>query len=347
VKILTVFNRKKINFSVLISLAQSLGDVTRCGIPITDAFEIVEQTLENSYHRGIIREIRNGVKKGNSISKSMEEVKAFPAIFIEMILIGENTGNLQDVFQSLAKFYKNINNITKKSSNAIIYPVILIVLLVIAASVMFIFLLPQFSELYESMGIVPKGIAGKVIALRNGFDKNILVATAFVISYVFILPYIIFIKAFRNYLIKHIMKIRVFSQYIEYYIIEILELIFKSGVNVQNTILQFCNEINIPIIKEKILFIYENLKNGTELSSALEKMDGISFYSISFIKIGEETGTLSERLKLLAEEKEKQITENTEVLSSIIQPMLILIISSFILGLFMIFLLPVYDGVKL
>jgi Type II secretory pathway, component PulF len=342
-------NRKshKIDNLTLSYIAESLGSTINSGIPIDDAFDMIQFNLKNKYHKEVIISVKDKVREGYSISKAMEYFDIFPVILKEMILIGENTGKLQETLDSLGKFYKNLYTIKKKVVSALIYPMLLISLIILISVIMFIYLLPQFIDMYSSLEITPKGICRVIFNLRKNFDKAPLTGCIFVVCYGLLIPYILCTKLFKTRIIKIIGKLKFFNQFIEFYIIQIFYLIFQSGVNVQNTLYQFGKEVNIPILKEKVLYIYENLNQGKSLSLILDEMGGISLYTISFIKVGEETGTLSERLKALAEEKEKQITYKTTNLTTIIEPIIILIISSVIISMFIIFLLPLYDGVKL
>ncbi|WP_238882812.1 type II secretion system F family protein [Clostridium sp. YIM B02551] len=328
-------------------IAESLGNTINCGISIDESFEMIQFNLKNKYHKEAITLVRDKVREGYSISKAMEGLDIFPVIFKEMILIGENTGKLQETLDSLGNFYKNLYTIKKKIVNALVYPIILISLIILISVVMFIYLLPQFIDMYSSLEIVPKGLCKLVFNLRESFDKMPVVSCIYIVCYVILIPYILVFKVFNTRIIKIIGKLKFFNQFTEFYIIQVFYLIFQSGVNVQNALYQFGNEINIPIVKEKVLFIYENLIQGKALSLILDEMSCISLYTISFIRIGEETGTLSVRLKSLAEEKEKQITYKTSTLTTIIEPIIILIISTVIISMFIIFLLPIYDGVKL
>ncbi|MDD7793956.1 type II secretion system F family protein [Clostridium sp. 'White wine YQ'] len=328
-------------------IAESLGNTINCGIPIDEAFEMIKLNLKNKYHKEAITLVRDKVREGYSISKAMGGLNIFPVIFKEMILIGENTGKLQETLDSLGNFYKNLHTIKKKIVNALIYPMILISLIILISVIMFIYLLPQFIDMYSSLEIVPKGICKMIFDLRKSFDKMPVVSCINVVCYGVLIPYILCFKIFNTRIMKIIGKFKFFNQFIEFYIIQVFYLIFQSGVNVQNALYQFGNEVNIPVVKEKVLYIYENLIQGKALSLVLDEMSCISLYTISFVKVGEETGTLSERLKSLAEEKEKQITYKTDSITTIIEPTIILILSTVIISMFIIFLLPIYDGVKL
>ena len=143
----------KISYGDLTIIAENLGSLYEDGIAIGDGLELLKELPLSKNYKNSITYIRNDILLGKSLSEAFSKFdELYPGLFIGVLKVGENSGQLGRTFNKLEMFYSKLGNIKKEVKNALIYPSFLIVTLILLGIFLAFVLIPSFYESYKNAG---------------------------------------------------------------------------------------------------------------------------------------------------------------------------------------------------
>lgn len=335
----------KISYGDLTIIAENLGSLYEDGIAIGDGLELLKELPLSKNYKNSITYIRNDILLGKSLSEAFSKFdELYPGLFIGVLKVGENSGQLGRTFNKLEMFYSKLGNIKKEVKNALIYPSFLIVTLILLGIFLAFVLIPSFYESYKNAGSEAPKVAEFLYNLKLSFNDNPILFIVSVLCYIPIVPLTIFqvLKYFKGRF-KFIRKVKIVKELEEFIFMLILSLILDSGVSLPIGF-SYCSDSNdIKFLSDVLKGINEEILKGKELSECLSNLSFLSKYSISMIKLGENSGSLTVRVKKAEERLEKRTKESISKLLSLIQPTLIITMALGVVAFIWVFVLPMFD----
>jgi len=329
-------------------LAKQLGALVQAGIGIVDALELVADAIDNKTLKKELIAIANEVREGTSLSKAMEKRKRiFPEFFLNMVEVGEETGQLDLVFQRISEYFKRISEIVNKIKSASFYPAFVTLA---AGSITFgiiYFLVPTFAQIYSSMGGQLPAPTQMLINASNWLRENILTffiglgifVASFIALYRFVYP---FKKAVHWLLLKLPLFGPLFVKGALAKLSRTFSTLFGAGVSVERALELSAKVAGNAIYEEAILQVKEKVLHGEPMWQAFEKTKRFPKMFVAMVKIGEETGQLDNMLDSLADFYEDEVKTTIDGLISMIEPMMMVAIGG-IVGVILIALyLPIF-----
>lgn len=296
-------------------------------------------------YKNSITYIRNDILLGKSLSEAFSKFdELYPGLFIGVLKVGENSGQLGRTFNKLEMFYSKLGNIKKEVKNALIYPSFLIVTLILLGIFLAFVLIPSFYESYKNAGSEAPKVAEFLYNLKLSFNDNPILFIVSVLCYIPIVPLTIFqvLKYFKGRF-KFIRKVKIVKELEEFIFMLILSLILDSGVSLPIGFSYCSDSKDIKFLSDVLKGINEEILKGKELSECLSNLSFLSKYSISMIKLGENSGSLTVRVKKAEERLEKRTKESISKLLSLIQPTLIITMALGVVAFIWVFVLPMFD----
>ncbi|MCB9815516.1 type II secretion system F family protein [Candidatus Nomurabacteria bacterium] len=352
----TLLNNEKINAFLsrvktdeLIMVTRNLGSMLTAGLTVIRALSVIERQSTNPKMKLVTKKM---VEKINQGDQFYETLKMFPEVFddlyVAMVKAGEESGNLATALQTLAIQMERSNNLVKKVKGAMIYPSIVIIVMVVIAILMMIYVMPQITSVFKGMGkdlpatteflitasdfmveytlYVILGLIGSVVgfiyALKTKWGK---IATSWLVVR---LPVI-------GTLAKETNSARTART---------LSSLLNSGVDVIQAINITEEVVQNVFYKEILKDAAERVEKGTPLSEAfVERKDLYPILVGEMILVGEETGQIAGMLGELAIFYETEVERKTKDLSTIIEPLLMVVIGGGV-GFFALALIaPIYS----
>lgn len=328
--------------------SRQMYSLIHAGIPLATAITRLAETSRNKTMADALSSIVVNINKGMALHTAMAQ---YPNIFsnfiISLITVGENTGNLDNIFLHIADYLELEVDITKKVKAALRYPTLVIIAIVIALIVINIFVIPAFSKLYSSMhGVLP-------------LPTRILLAVSdFMLSYWYvILGAILIIAFFIRYYIRTVegaiqwgrwqLKIPVIGWLIHRILLarfaRLLALVLKAGVTAVDGIHMVGVTTNNAYITQQIAGVSELIERGNTISSAIEKTHLFPPLIIQMIMLGEESGTMERLLDEVADYYQREIDYDIVRLSDAIEPILLVVIGAMVLILALGVFLPMWN----
>lgn len=322
----------RLNKKELAIICKQFSIIIGSGINISEAIEILKQQIKNYNVKSAFDKIKNQIDAGEALSDSFKSQKdCFPTLMINMIVIGEDSGGLEDIFQELSKHFENEYLLSKDIRSALAYPIILSIVSIIVVLYLMISIIPSFSKILISMKQklppITKGIFETSRFLREKYFIVILLLALFLLIAMKVLK----TEAGKNFKYKTLLRIplvsRIYIKKIQLKIIRSMTIVLKSGDTVFRAIQLSTLSVDNTIVKSKLKNCTEETMKGT---STLESIKNTCIFDpiiLSMISVGEETGKLREMLDKAGEILEEDVKEVIKTFVKLLEPVIIVIIS--------------------
>ncbi len=333
----------------LVMITRNLGSMLVAGLTVTRALSVIERQSTNAKLKGIMKQIVARINKGDQFNEALKDhPKVFSDLYVAMIRAGEESGNLAASLQTLAIQMERSSNLKKKIKGAMMYPSIVIIVMCIIAVLMMIFVMPAITGVFEGMNKELPGTTKALIAATNFFANYTLIAVGSIIGFVVSIIWILGTtlgKRFTSWIITRLPVIGTLAKEMNSArTARTLSSLLNSGVDVMQA-LQITEDVVQNIYYKKILqTARERVEKGTALSeSFIERSDLYPVLVGEMILVGEETGQISGMLGELAIFYETEVERKTKDLSTIIEPILMVVIGTGV-GFFALALIaPIYS----
>lgn len=343
------FFRPKIKLPDLIASINQLGVMAGAGISIHDSVKEVAESSENKRVKEIFSKVYEDLNAGLSISLSLEPFQAeLGDITLAMIKLGESTGKLGESLKKLAEILQELYDNQQKFKKALRYPIIVTTAIAIAFTVLMLFVVPQFKEIFEQLGAnlppATKALLFIEHTLRNyGFYVlAALIAGLFVFKRAYAKS-----DNFKLIADKYALKTYLIGNIILYATMSRFNLIFtelvRAGIPIADALDTSLRTISNTTMKNKLNATKVSISRGLSLTEAFIETELYENMLIQMIKAGESSGQLDamlEKVTLYYKDKFNNIIDN---LSSYIEPILMLFIAAMVLFLALGIFMPMWD----
>lgn len=336
----------KFKLNVLTDFCRELGSMTNSGISLIRSMEILVRREKNKKAKTVYQKVYNKLQQGYSFSQALEsQGKSFPPMMINMFRSAESTGRIDLAALKLAEQFDKTNKLQNKVVNAMMYPILLLVVTVLVIVGVFSFILPTFFDMFGDMELP---LLTKIVFAISKFLVNYwIIALIGVFGIVILIAFIISNETCKKKWHKTLLRIpRVSDLFRIIYTARFarsLSSLYAGGVSMLQALHLAKSNINNLYIEEQFDDVIKNVRNGTILSTALTSLDGFDDKLITSIYIGEESGKLDEMLKNTADNFDYSAELATERLITFIQPIMIIILGGVMVIIMLAILIPLYS----
>ena len=268
-----------------------------------------------------------------------KHVKAFPAFFISMVKVGEASGKLDIVFDSLAEYYEKSEALARKRKSALIYPIMLLVMTIGIVILMLAFVVPRFRDVLDTLEVE---ISGYTQAVYNVSDFLLAYWLYLIAGVIVIVGIIIVIGMTKKgaFLYDRIrLRLPLFGKVNEYQMTSNFArsfgILLSSGMDMSGAMNDVCVVLTNKDLKARFELAAEDVRHGMALSTALEKYKVFPKMMIQMIAIGERTAAIDDILLRSCSFFEDQVELALNNLTTWLQPIMLLIMAVVVLGLFL------------
>ncbi|KMT21327.1 type II secretion system F family protein [Clostridium cylindrosporum] len=330
-------------------MCRQLSVMLSSGINIVNAFQMLESQKNNKSTSRALSLVVKEIISGEKLYTSMENSKYFPEAFTNMVMLGENSGNLDSVFSRLSDYYYKEYKIKQTIKQAMAYPIFILVVTFIASIAMATTMLPMISTMIEDLNLGSLPLPTKILIELDLILKNkFLVCSIIISSSITIL--ILYIK--RNILVRG-MLIRlpflnlIYKKFVAARFARSLSMLFASGVPIIEA-LRMCEFLLGDFYKIYIKNIRISVESGKSLYLSIKDSPVFPEFFYNIIETGEESGNLDYVLDKIGVFYEKEIEFSIKKLTKIFEPTLIISLSvvvGFLLAAVMLPLFQIYGEI--
>ena len=317
-----------------IIFARNLSAMINAGLSLSRALGVLERQSTNLKFKKVLQSLTYNISKGKSLSDGMKEFpKVFPPLFVSMVGAGEESGNLADSLLIVGNQLEKTYLLKKKIKGAMIYPAIVISAMIIIAILMFIFVVPTLSETFKSMNVELPTSTAIIIGISEFLANHGILALLIVVIVVTVLLILIRTPKGKRYGELTLLHLPIFSKLVKESnsarTARTLSSLLSAGVDVVEAISITKSVVQNSFYKDVLTAAGENVQKGIALSAIF--MENSNLYPVlvgEMIEVGEETGKLSDMLLRVAEFYENEVDTATRDLSTIIEPILMVVIGA-------------------
>ncbi len=317
------------------------------GIDLRSALEIYTDELKNKRDKNIFSDVQKKLIAGGSMSGILKESGRFTEYEYYSIQIGEETGRLTDVFNDLANFYKGRLKQRRQLTSALTYPVLVLIISLGVVVFMLNFIVPMFAEVFKRFGNELPPLTRRILNISD-FVKDHISLLIFILLTLIVLIFIFRSNAsFKKYYSFFILRVP--------YVNRIVKKIYMSRfcqtmtllVSSQTPILQ-----SLEMVEKMIQFyplavslrsVRQHLMKGQSLHQSLAKNEFIDSRIASMVKVGEEVNRLDYVFENLYKQYSDELEHQTGMLSSLLEPFLIIFVGAIILIILIAMYMPLFQ----
>ncbi len=344
-----ISTRRKMRLKDIVFFLTQLSTLIKAGIPLVEAMAILSRQTEDRHTRNIYRRIVFELNKGVSFSDCLEKQgNTFPRMLINMVKTSELTGNLTEILDEMAQYYRRSDTNRKQVINAMIYPSAIMVFAIAILTFVILYVVPSFTKMYSEAGSELPALTQAVIAFSEFLGEYYLFIFGGIIAIVFIIMYCYNKSKGFRYSVQYLgMKIPIVKNIIIYNEIIMFTSTFstllKHDVFITDSMEILSKISNNEIYKELIKKAIENLSTGEGLSKAFKNHWAFPDIAYEMLLTGERTGKLGTMMEDVANYYQEEQTNTTTRLKSLVEPIMIILLAVIVGIILLSVILPMFD----
>src|SRR5260221_994575 len=348
VKKVSMRGGKKISEKDITIFTRQLAVMMKAGVPLLQAFDIVGRGHANPSVGKLLMDIKTDVETGSSLSQAFRKYpRYFDQLFCNLVGAGEAAGILDTLLDRLATYKEKIIAIKGKIKSALFYPVAIIVVALVVTAVIMIFVIPAFKDLFKGFGAELPGPTLVVMAISDWFIGNWWWIFPGLIGGTLIFFYMLKRSTTMQRIIDRLtLRIPVLGDVIRKACIarwcRTLATMFAAGVPLVESLDSVAGAAGNYVYYEATKKVQSEVSTGTGLTVAMTNSGVFPSMVLQMCAIGEESGALDSMLSKVADFFEQEVDEAVESLSSLMEPMIMVILGSLIGGIVVAMYLPIF-----
>lgn len=338
----------KINVATVALITRQIATLVSAGQPVESAYYAVSRQTPKNRTKRVLLSVRAKVLEGFPLSEALKE---FPRIFDSMycasVHAGEQSGLLDVVMERLADYLEARQDIQRKTSQALIYPILLSVVVFALVAGLLTFVVPQIVQVFEGFDQELPLITQWLIAISDfskAYGLHLLIGLVAIIMLYRQLLKIAWFSLLRDRILLAIPFVR--------YLVKLsntarftrtMSILVSSGVTALDSIRISAEVILSQPMKSSVVSAADRVREGEHISDALEQTGYFSPIVLQLIEIGESSGKLGEMLERSAKAEENEFTGITAIFIGLFEPAMILVMGLVVLAIVLAILLPIFD----
>ncbi len=341
--------KPKIKIDNLISSIRQLGVMTNAGISIHDSVKEVTKTTEDKRLRAIFENIDDALNSGQSLTEALSVYRHDVGdVTIAMIELGENTGNMSESLLKLAKILEEIRDNRKKFKSALRYPIIVLVAISIAFTILMVYVVPKFKEIFAKFHTQLPLPTRILLFLENIIHNYGWYLLIFIIGGIIITKFLYannedFKRGFDKYILKVYLFGKIIFNATMYRFTMIFTQLIAAGIPIADALDTAVLTVDNTTIKEKLSNVTVSVQRGMSLSDAFRDTGLFQGMLLQMVGAGERSGTLDTMLEKVSDYFKMRFDEIVDNISSYIEPILIGFIAVMVLMMALGIFLPMWD----
>ncbi len=328
--------------------SRQIATMMKSGVPIVNALEIIAGGQKNPKMKALVNSLKGDIEGGASIYEAMSKHPVqFDELYRNLVRAGEASGVLETVLETIATYKENIESIKGKIKKALFYPATIIAVAIIVCAVLLIFVVPTFREAFQGFGADLPAFTELVFGLSDYLVKwwwaaAILLFAAFA-------AFMFFYKRsppLQHFVDRMMLKIPVIGMVLHNSSIarfaRTLAVTFKAGVPLVEALDSVAGATGNRVYEDAVHRMKSDVAVGYPVNVAMKQVNLFPHMVVQMTAIGEEAGALDTMLFKVAEFYEEEVKNAVDALSSLIEPMVMVIIGTFVGAIVIAMYLPIF-----
>jgi type IV pilus assembly protein PilC len=338
----------KVNAEDIAIFSRQLATMLTAGIPMVQSFEIIGVGHDKPAMQKLVLSIKQDIETGNALNQALAKHPLyFDDLFVNLVEAGEHAGALETVLEKIATYKEKTEALKKKIKKALFYPAAVLAVAIIVTVILLLFVIPQFESLFKGFGADLPAFTAFVISLSRWMQDNgwallmIVGAAAFTFTYFYKRS-----RPMRQFIDKMSLQIPVIGPILKKAAIarfaRTLATMFGAGVPLVEAMKSVSGATGNIVYQDAVLRMRDEISTGMRMQRAMENTGLFPNMVVQMIAVGEESGSLDEMASKVADFYEADVDAAVDGLSSLLEPLIMVILGTLVGGLVVAMYLPIF-----
>jgi len=328
---------------------QGLGMLLRAGLPVDKALASLIAAATEPQSRKLLEQVERDIREGSSLSKALRQFEnLFGKLYISLIQAGEVSGNLDASIERLSEYLESQSQLRDRIVNALIYPLILLVVTVFSIVLLMVVVMPKFKQLFEDMDAELPAVTQAFLATSDFLRDYGSLISALLLGFIAAIPLLRRNPAFRATLDRFVLRLPWIGELLNKVQIaryaETLSIMLKCGIPIQQSLGASSRVVTNSWIRQRLSAAANEIKEGSSFSAAI----GQYFPSLTqqMVSIGERAGNLDKTLSNIARMLQHDVNRSIQRIIGVFEPLIIVtlgVIVAAVIGSIMVAVLGMND----
>jgi type IV pilus assembly protein PilC len=330
-------------------LSRQIATMLSAGVSLIQTIEMIASGHANRKMRELLGEIGASVSAGNPLSNTLRKYPDyFDDLYCDLVETGEQSGALETIYDRIAIYKEKSEALKSKIKKAMFYPIAVIVVAFIVTTILLIFVVPQFEEIFSSFGAELPAFTQFVLGISRGMqDYGLIIAgVLFAAGSLFARAHKKSLRL-RDSVDKKILKIPVIGEILKKASVarftRTLATTFAAGVPLMDALDSAAGAAGNAVFRDAILSVKKEVSAGIPMNVGMRSTAVFPEMVVQMIAIGEEAGAVDEMLSKVATIYEGEVDDMVDGLTSLLEPMIMAVLGVVIGGLIVAMYLPIFD----
>lgn len=326
-----------------------LSSLIKAGVPVLRALTLISQQTENKALAKVTAELEKQIKDGKMLSEAMREYpRLFNNLYVNMVKAGEKSGTIDEVLQNLVEHRQKEEDVRQKVQSALAYPALIVIVGIATVFIMLTFFLPKLIGLFEGMKQALPFSTRLLIEISRFMAGN----WHWILIFLFLLAAVLARSKEGSKRKLLFDSLKLYLPFIRRFVRDAeiarfartLALLLKNGISVCEGLELATDVLDNDMLKTELKKAKDGVINqGCRLSDSLKTINAFPLFAVNMIAVGEEGGKLEHSLNTIADLYERQTEQAIKIITSLLEPLLILIIGTIVGFIVFAMLMPVFN----
>ncbi|MGZ5075511.1 MAG: type II secretion system F family protein [Methylobacter sp.] len=328
--------------------SRQLATMLKAGVPLVQSFDIVGRGHDNPSMESLLMGIKADIEGGDTLAQALKKHPLyFDELTCNLVEAGEQAGVLETLLDKIATYKEKTESMKKKIKKALTYPIAVVVVAFIVTTILLIFVVPVFSDMFKSFGADLPAFTKMVVAMSEWMQAWWYVVIGVVVATVYTFGY--FKKRsrkFNHFLDKNLLKIPVVGMILHKSAIarfaRTLATMSAAGVPLVEALESVAGACGNIVYTEAVLKMREEVATGQRLQFAMQQAELWPNMVVQMVAIGEESGSMDSMLLKVADFFDEEVDNLVDNLSSLMEPFIMAVLGILVGGLIVAMYLPIF-----
>jgi type IV pilus assembly protein PilC len=318
------------------------------GLPIVQSLDILSQQTENKLFRNTIKSIKQDVEGGSTLAEALKKhPKVFDDLYVNMVAAGEAGGVLNAILNRIALFIEKSNKLKRKVKGAMIYPCTIVVVAAVVVTILLLYVIPVFGELYGGAGKALPLPTQITINISNWFRSYFLFIVGVVVAVIVALRMYYKTDNGRLVIDGFMLRLPVIGDLLRKVAVarfsQNMAILLTSGVPILDGLAITAKTAGNRVVEQAVMKCRISISQGKTIAEPLAESKIFPPMVCQMVAIGENTGSLDSLLKKVAEFYEDEVDSAVANLTALMEPIIMVVLGVIIGGLVISMYLPIFQ----
>ena len=330
-------------------ISRQIATMLGAGVPLVQTIQMIGKGHNNGNMQKLLAEIGHRLSSGIPLSDCLRDhPRYFDDLYCDLVASGEQSGSLETIYDRIATYKEKSEVLKAKIKKAMTYPIAVLVIAAIVTSILLIFVVPVFQEIFNSFGAELPGFTLFVVGISDFMVAYWYLGLGAIFAFIFL-----FKRAHRNsqklrdQVDKRILKLPVIGNLLEKAAVaryaRTLSTTFAAGVPLIDALESAAGAAGNAVFREAILEVRAEVTSGMQMNLAMRNCSIFPDMVIQMVAIGEESGSVDDMLSKVANVYEAEVDNAVDNLTALLEPMIMAVLGVVIGGLIIAMYLPIFE----